>query len=204
MKIHSMLIFIVFLQIACSGKTREKKTDHHINKSVQTYQNEKSDTKFKIWLNDTLVKLQIWEKELAGSIIKKELKLSKDSLSLQMNTTFLLNFDNLSSLHPQEKNIVDLLKEYDELPYNDYQISFENEMFFFPSSIERLSYEWVNEINQLKILKKDKISEYYLVRGRLSNKVETIDNNGIKTIVQTEFIWNDGKLSKRKMLQSNN
>jgi hypothetical protein len=141
---------------------------------------------------------------LAGSIIKKELKLSKDSLSLQMNTTFLLNFDNLSSLHPQEKNIVDLLKEYDELPYNDYQISFENEMFFFPSSIERLSYEWVNEINQLKILKKDKISEYYLVRGRLSNKVETIDNNGIKTIVQTEFIWNDGKLSKRKMLQSNN
>jgi hypothetical protein len=200
MKIHSILIFIVFLQTACGGKTREKKTNSHTNKSFQTNQNEKSEIKFKTWLNDTLVKLQFWETELAGSIIKKELKLSKDSLSFQLNTTFLLNSDNLSSLHTQERNIVDLLQEHDELPTNEYQISFENEVFFYPSSIDRFSYERVNEINQLKILEKNKVSEYYIVRGRLSSKLETVDKSGIKTVAQTEFIWNDGKLSKQKSL----
>jgi len=162
-----------------------------------------NDQEFKHWLKDTLVKLSIWENQKVKNIAKKEIKLGKDSLSLMIEICYSIAFINGKEKEYVEKeisNMIDLLNEYDELPKKNFKLSFTYQMFYYPSSIKQLKYEYIYEIKNLEVVENDSNAEFSLIRGRLSGK-ELIkrNKNGRNDTIEIDFIWKGDSLIKHKI-----
>jgi hypothetical protein len=153
---------------------------------------------FKNWLKDTLVNLAIWKQEKEMNIAKKEILISKDSLSLTTNVYYLANISLKEKQTGDISNMIDLFKEYDELPKKDFKLSFLYQMFYYPSTVEQLKYDFIYEIKEVEIVEDDSKSKFTVTRGRLNRKeVESKNINGKKEVIETDFIWNGDILEKK-------
>ena len=151
-------------------------------------------TIFKAWRLDTLSKLNC--KFLDSSIIAKkgfilfpnnELKLREgelnygcEKLEVTYNdvdsayikfTYFYFKEIIIDSIDLQKgliKALLDEIREKASLPSNNFNISFEVHIFFYPSPIEGWNYDYVHEIKNLKIIVPSEfIIEYDELRGSI-------------------------------------
>lgn len=157
-----------------------------------------SDQLFKSWLNDTLSNFINWEKVENNNIVSKELVVSKDSLSLLTNTYYFTNITRDTELSGKVLNMVDLLKEYDEFPKEDFKLSFLYKEFYYPTSIAQMRYDFIYEINDFQVITNETKSEFQYIRGRLiSKKVESTYKKSPS--VKIEFIWQGDTIIKKTL-----
>lgn len=192
------LVLVNTFSFSCTNNSATENISGQRNKgellSVDT--NSFNET-FKDWLKDTLIHLYSWQKQSDIDITKKEIELGKDSLSLTTSTYYSTQISDKKKLKGEILNMIDLLKEYDELPRNHFQLSFQYQMFYYPSSVEQLRYDFVYEIKNIQIVEDSSKSKFKFIRGRLGGKeVEKKNRHGKKEIVKTDFIWKDDKLIK--------
>ena len=85
------------------------------------------------------------------------------------------------------------MDEYNELPTKNFRLIFTTSYYFYPTSIDRLNYEFLFKIKEIKLITNNAISMYYYIRGRLSDK--KVKTNSSEAIMY-EFVWVDNKLKK--------
>lgn len=156
------------------------------------------DDVFKDWLKDTVATVQKSQRQTEGSLKKVEFVIAPDSLAFDLNKTY--QFQSTQKVDKKEvSNVLSLLKDYDELPRASYSLSFITNQSFYPSSVNTLKYDFVNEIQKIKIIEGDVISEYKYIRGRLSGKKVVRKSAPEIGAVIYEFDWKNDKLVKRKI-----
>lgn len=205
MRIINYIIFLTafhLISTSCSGEKENNAQKQLAIKPVvsNTNQTTKNEQIFKSWLIDTLGNLNDWENIKELYVIKNELIVDSDSFSLQLNSYYSTKINNRNKYEGEILNILNLLKEYDELPKQEFILSFNFQMFYYPSDIERFKYNFIYEINDLMLIEVDKTTKYSYNRGRLTNKEEAFrEKNGKERIIKTNFIWN-GEMLEKKIL----
>jgi hypothetical protein len=195
------ILFFVLLSLfhlSCINNNANKNKDNH--KNISDSMNSlvmNSDQIFKNWLKDTLIYLYNWQKEKETNIVKKEIYISDDSLSIKTNSYYATLINGSEQQTGEISKIIDLLKEYEELPLKSFKLSFVYYVFYQPSSVEQLRYDFVKEIKDLEIIEGDIKSNFSYIRGRLSGKEVTKNgSSGKQEIIKTDFIWKGDTLVK--------
>lgn len=192
----SLLTSMVYTNINCSEGTIKPVT----YKTDATTLQLDFDREFKNWLNDTLPALIKWRDQKECSIIKKEVLVDGDSLSLKTHAEYQTVFGLTDCKSKEVLDIISLLREYKESLKKGDKLVFLCYMFYSPSSVEQSRYTYVYEVKNLRVLSASSETEYDYIRGRLSGKktiTKNIDNT--ETIIQMEFTWNGKKLIKKEI-----
>ncbi len=200
MKTPQLLLVIIFLMIlsSCSKQIEKRVKEPEILIDSTIVNGKEYDFVFKSWLKDTLITLSSWKSKLEDGIEKKNFSVESDSLTLTIEVYYKSDV-NIKS-HIEISNMLDLLKEYGELPKKGF-ISFRYEHLYFPSSVVQLDYEYSYEISDILIeLSQHERKKYNFIRGRINNKeVVASDENGNSKIERYDFIWEGDKLIKKKL-----
>jgi hypothetical protein len=156
------------------------------------------DEIFKIWLRDTLDVIKTRPDKIGEGLVKSEFKIGEDSLLFDEIKTY--EFSAIEGTeNNQILNVIALLKEYDEVPRVDYQLSFVVRKSFSPSMVLQLKSECLFEIQNIIVRTAESTSEYGYIRGRLSGKELSSAKNDSNQIDGTyDFLWQGHKLVKRK------
>ena len=125
---------------------------------------------FKSWLRDTLVNLIPWKSKLEKDITQKEIFIENDSLSLKIEIYYSDSITKDEKYSGEILNMIELLKENNELPKPPFRLSFNYEWFYYPSSVEQLKYDFIYEIRDIKIMQLNSITKFGFIRGRLIDK----------------------------------
>lgn len=156
------------------------------------------DEIFKIWLRDTLDVIKKHPDRIGGGLVKSEVKVAEDSLLFDEIKTYEFNAGTETG-NKEILNVIALLKDYDEVPKVDYQLSFVVQTSFSPSMVPQLKSDYLFELQNIIVRTVETISEYDYIRGRLSGKKVS---PGRKDSNQKEgtydFLWQGRKLVKRK------
>ena len=143
---------------------------------------------FRSWLADTIPSLKKTD-------VDYELIVGSDSLSLDfiINYTASIEGKSLDNDNIDIRNLLNLLDEYDELPNENFKLSFKKSVYFVPSNLENKICEQITEIRDLTTETCKEISQYIYIRGRLSGKKVKV-KNGQESVF--EFNWDNNKLHK--------
>lgn len=192
----STLIFISLVLFNCNSKKFEN-TNNGKEHQIEFSETINTNRIFKEWLKDTLLSFKNWANVIRGSAIKKEIEVAPDSSSLKTYTSYEAFVDFKEKQDKEILNIIDLLKEYNEVPNVKFKLTFKYYTFYQPTPIEDLRYDYTFEVLDIVAAANNMISKYGYIRGRLSGK-ETIwiNNNGQKKIKHTDFIWQGDSLKK--------
>jgi hypothetical protein len=173
-------------------------TDSSVPKSNITILQIDFDRQFKNWLNDTLPILTKWKNKNDCSVIRKEVLIDKDSLTLEINIEYQAIFGATNCKSPKVLDIISLLMEYKEPLIKGDKLIFLCNMFYSPSTVEQSRYAYIYEVKNLKVVSIASESQYEYIRGRLSGKRTSVKNSDkTETITQVEFIWHGNKLIKK-------
>ncbi|MEO8147740.1 MAG: hypothetical protein ABI723_08900 [Bacteroidia bacterium] len=199
-EISQRVVFYILLYSSfhwsCADNHINEKTNRPITKTG-TLSELHSERVFKTWLRDTLPYLYNWQRQEQENIVNKEITLGKDSLTLETNTFYEASINHNEKLSGQISNVIYLLKDYNELPLNDFKLSFVDYMFYWPSSVEEMKYDYIFELKNIQVLEGDSRIEYTYIRGRLSNKVLfKKGQSGKQEVIKTDFIWKGDSLMK--------
>ena len=147
---------------------------------------------FKSWLQDTLNILK------RDSSFNKIIEIAEDTLSLKIinKNEVLFTKSSINSQDKEVKNVYELLREYDEIPKNDFQLNFSSYYFYYPST-NHLKYDYTFELKDIEILTNKNKTKYDYIRGNLSRKEVTNLSN--KNVESYNFIWNNDSLVKVKL-----
>ena len=157
------------------------------NSNLKTsYNIEKPNDRFKYWLNDTLNSLKK-NKQLVDYFI------TPDSLSFTTKKMFKITPDDKINNDSVVSVMLELLKEYDEMPNGGYSLSFEYEEFYYPSENSKLKYEMIYEIKNFVVLENNCTHEYMFNRGSLMGKIKQCGKHSKERV---EFRYTDDKLIK--------
>jgi len=191
-----IFLLLLFVHTTCMNNVvNDQDKTREIKDETLPFKETDSNKLFKSWLADTLKYLSFPEKERAKDMENKHIIIGEDSLSLTINSYYRTEISEKNKVSGEVSNIVNLLKEYEELPSETFTLSFLFESYYYPSSSEEMKYDFVNEIKDIQVLEKDsKLKKYGFIRGRFTNK-EVISKTGES--VKTEFIWEGEKLIKR-------
>jgi hypothetical protein len=160
------------------------------NARLKTSSNiEKPNERFKYWLKDTLNSIKK-NKQLVDYFI------APDSLSFTIKKVFKITHADKINNDSVVSVMLELLKEYDEIPNEDYNISFEYEEFYYPSEISKLKYEMIYEIKNFVVFENNCTHEYTYNRGSLIGKIKQC---GKYSKERFEFRYTDDKLTKIKI-----
>lgn len=201
-----LITIFSFIAISCN----QGKVDN--DKNIGTLKNEVHNTssktlsqnnKFRIWLRDTLLTLNLnWINNVGNGVIKKEYTVNSDSSLLSIN----IYYDSIIGISKKNQKVdsilitvLSLLKEYKEYPKGGFRLKFIWVLQFYPSPIVRLTKETYDQIDDLEVIESNKklISRYGFIRGRLSGKEIINSGNNNEIIKDIDFIWEGDSLIKR-------
>lgn len=187
-------LILLLCGVACLQTTKENVNKHEkaaaILPEVST-----SDSSFKQWAIDTIRKLSAIHYD--SSLKKIRFQLSEDSLILVISENYQFVYNQFGKLDRNCRNLISLLKEYEELPAVNSDCSFSIKTTFYPSVSKEWRYEYVNEWDNITIKELKKTYKYGYIRGRLHDK-KVLSNNP-KDSAYYEFLWEGNKLIKKKM-----
>lgn len=189
-----LYIYRIFLVISVAILSFTVKNQKEL---VKESQNEylQSDVFFKDWLKDTLKVIEGFKGEYTDKTMKYEV--AEDSLQLDILEGYQFVFNKAcKSTDNDIKYIIDLLKEYSELPEFHSIIRFTVHHTYYSSVTERLKIEFVEELEDISVKSKDTLIEYGYIRGRLSDKYVTVKGSG-KPKLHYELVWENNKLLKK-------
>ncbi|MFN0189711.1 MAG: hypothetical protein ACKVQV_13505 [Bacteroidia bacterium] len=196
------LTFYGLLLFSCSNSNKNKnEINYQVNKYDSTIaKTNKPEEVFKSWLKDTLINLSNWKTKTENDVPKKDVLLSNDSLLLTIETYYSTFIVNSMAQSGEVSNIIDLLKEYDEMPNKSFTLSFLYQKFYSPPSVEQLKYDFIYEIKDIQIAEVNSKTNFCFIRGRLSGK-ELIkeSKNGKQELIKTDFIWQGDTLIKKRI-----
>ena len=124
---------------------------------------------FKKWLKDTI---DILKKE-NHSKYKKEIRISLDSLSMDIEKRFDEKIDPKNILKIKNKElsyVLDLLDRNHDLPKDQFRLKFVISSYYSVSMVNQLKYEYDSEIKSLQIIKGNQIEKYKFLKGNLIEK----------------------------------
>ena len=160
-----------------------------------------SDSCFKNWLVDTLQTLKRSDDSVAfkSNVSYYRIETSADSSSLSISTVYDSIDGRSNARYPTDVLVIlDLLKQYNEFPKNNFVLSFQANYFYsfwFPCE---LPYQLTVDFDSIMIKEQNsKVSSYGYIRGRLANKsIKWIDEAGHEKSQAVNFIWDDSTLRK--------
>lgn len=156
------------------------------------------DKLFKQWVKDTTAMIKMNPDSMLNGLVKSQVVVGADSLLLSDFKTF--EFDSKNKIECKEiSNVISLLKEYDELPKDNYKLSFVAEKSFSSSMANGRKYDFDSELKNVIVKTFHTNTEYKYIRGRLSGK--KVFKSDIKdgSYDQYDFVWDENKLIKRKL-----
>ncbi len=151
------LIFLIFIHC----KNKEEKNI--------AFQN-KNELIFKNWLRDTI---NILNKENNQLDYKREMNISTDSLSIDIVKTFdkKIKPKEINKIKNKELiHAIDLLSRNNDLPKDEFRLKLINSSYYSVSMVEKLKYDYDNEIKQFDVIKKNKIEKYKFLKGNFIEK----------------------------------
>ncbi|UPT65899.1 MAG: hypothetical protein M0D57_15495 [Sphingobacteriales bacterium JAD_PAG50586_3] len=161
---------------------------------------------FRAWVNDTLKQINKGNNPTEDeAFLSMDIIQSPDSMELVIRKLYKVDIPS-NSYSPKAKEIISLLKEYDEMPANGNTIIFYDVHEYHRSMIPELkreAYSYYDNIRVFATRKGNKINpnqqknrtEYSYLRGRLSGKKEYVDN---REVASYSFIRQNNILIKRK------
>ncbi len=192
------LLATVVVSIGCSqGKDRKEKDNRASGAAADTSGLPMSNQAgFKKWLADTLPVLH-----KTGQMAT----VTDDSMGLNLEIpAHAIIRTNAASRMPDQpaqlKSLLLLLKEYDEYPTADFEISCRVQNFYAASPVPGLTYDLTSTLDSIVVrpVKGNWSTSYTYIRGRLSGKITTRElPNGKEETTRTDFIWENEKLVKR-------
>lgn len=197
--IRIIAVFVLVGTYLLGCRNEEQKINSEVTDTISTQRNNYEQI-FKTWLKDTLPNLYKWQITNEANIIKKEVLLDNDSLRLNTNCYYAVSIDETKNKNlPNEiVNMIELLKEYDELPKKDYSLSFVYKMDYSPSVVEQLKHDFIYDINNIVVEELGSKTNYSYIRGRFSNKqvIRKRKGDNLDTM-NINFIWDGDKLIKK-------
>jgi hypothetical protein len=171
-------VYIFFLLTLTACNSNKNKISKN-NKNIE----------FKSWITDTVPILN------SHLFMEHEIIFGTDSLSLRLKKYYSFNWSRQDSIKTDNEvqKVLYLLKKYDELPPNKFEISFNTMDYFYPSRVDQLRFEEVFEIQDLRVISTKDTSTYGYIRGRLSGKKVTVKDGKSK---KYDFIWDNNELKK--------
>ncbi|MDI9312741.1 MAG: hypothetical protein QM535_21205 [Limnohabitans sp.] len=148
-------IFIFLTSCKQVEKTKEKKISHNLNNK---------EIEFKIWLKDTLKTI----KKGSSDSLKREIKIEKDSLSLELIKSYNLTLSK--NYNGNDKEIVyalDLLNRNNIMPQNQFHLDYTIQYYFYVSPVEQLKKDFDTEIQKFIVRYKNENIEYKFIKGNL-------------------------------------
>lgn len=156
------------------------------------------DKLFKQWVKDTTTKIKKNPDLMLNGLVKSQIVVDADSLLLSDFKTF--EFDSKNKIECKEiSNVISLLKEYDELPKDNYHLSFVVEKSFSSSMANGLRYDFDSELKNVIVKTFRTNTEYKYIRGRLSGKKVFKSDIKDENYDLYDFVWEGDKLIKRKL-----
>lgn len=184
------LIFGFLISVSCQSNL------HELDSKI--IMENKQDSIFKRWVGDTMEVIKKMPDKIGDGLIDVRFVIAGDSLSLDEVKTYGYKSYNKVP-NRMILNVIALLKEYDELPPNDYELSFITSTYFFSSAVPTFPYGYLFEFKDVTVVYDGRRINYGYIRGRLSNKtVSWNDTLANKSKVIYDFIWKDHKLIKIK------
>lgn len=165
---------------------------------------------FRAWVNDTLKQInKVNNPPEDESFLSMEIIQSPDSLELVIRKVYEVIIPS-KTYSSKAKDIISLLKKYDEMPADGNTIIFYDVHEYHRSMIPELKREDYSYYDNLRVFptsKDNKVipnhqknrTEYSYIRGRLSDKTEYIDNKKVSSYM---FIWNGDTLIKQKHINT--
>ncbi|HWW40025.1 hypothetical protein [Pedobacter sp.] len=185
----NLLIISICLLIA---SCHSKKTNTAINIPKQ-------EQVFKEWLRDTLATIKVNPDKITDGLVKSQFVVADDSLLVSELKDYEFHSKRRSS-NKEISNVISLLKEYDEIPKGNFELSFTTKKSYEPSVIADFKYDFVAEMEDIVIQTTQTRTEYNYIRGRLSDKkVQSLLKSADQNDGLYDFIWEHSKLTKRKV-----
>lgn len=195
---------IILLDVSCKSHISDK--DKKMNNVRVTEEKQKVNYQvFKTWINDTVQVLNLnkqKEKQTIAGLQDTQIDISPDSLSLEVIKRFEIDISSNTSFKKNiiVDNVLELLKEYDELPKGEFKLMFLTSNYYYPSSASDLVYDDLFELRDLKVINhfSTMISSYNYIRGRINEKKVVKNTDKKDSIEYYDFIWDGNKLKKIK------
>jgi len=158
----------------------------------------KKDRLFKQWVKDTTAIIKKHPDIISNGLVKSQIVVAEDSLLFSDFKTY--EFDSKSIIKNDEiSNVISLLREYKELPRDNYKLSFVVGKNYYPSMFDDFKYDFTYELKNISLKTFHTNTEYSCIRGRLSGKkvfkVKNLDKSTIYNLY--DFVWEGDKLIKR-------
>jgi hypothetical protein len=150
-----------------SSLEKEKKPSLETKVSKFELQNE---TKFKQWLKDTLIALNLH----GSDKYNRSIKVADDSLSMDIIDSYYLRVDkNYDKKNRELMYALDLLDRNRLMPKGKFSLEFEIVCYYSISMVEQLTYEFDSEILKFEVEDNRQIAKYNFLKGNLIDKIIT-------------------------------
>lgn len=171
MKFISFQNYLIFptllLLLSCKQTKFPDLKEKEVKKDINLL-NEK-DLEFKNWMKDTL---KLLGKESYNEY-QREIKVDKDSLSLQLIKKYDIEINKNSKSNSKEIiYALDLLESNKEMPTKTFHMEFIVDYYFYVSSVEQLKRNFDTEISKFVVSFDKRQIEYKFMKGNLIDKIE--------------------------------
>jgi len=154
-----LVIFALsILFFSCSPSNKDRGTDD------SEFFLDRKNNEFKNWLADTLMVISDLK---ASNSEKISIEIDKDSLGFYLYSEYIYHHTDQNVPAKSMQGILELLDENSQLPSKNYQLSFVQEEFYYPSRAQQNEYELDFRLEDVELLTKDSLFTYDFIRGRL-------------------------------------
>lgn len=211
---NQILVFLLICITCCTQKNQysESKKSNKIESNVdivrqfsshdsknvlQKFNDQKSDSIFKLWLNDTLKTLNLKHDKKERYLKEHKIIVRDDSLNLQIIKSYFARINPKLHYTGNVGCIIELLEEYNEKPKNNFTLKIIYVEDYYHSQVEQLRSEYQCSYDKIIVNVDGSISEYSYIRGRLSGKIFYSLKDKERKQTGVDFIWdNNNKFHK--------
>lgn len=184
MKLTSLYVILFGLSLTACGKIQQQKTDWE--PSVKQRQ------AFTYWLRATLERLD--------GEAHTEYQVHDDSLAFSVRrfVDTLVSGERWPGVVGMQA-VLQTLEDYGEYPSPPFRIRYTYQSLYTISPVERLLWEETVDVEDVEVSKQGSRMEYFIIRGRLSDKITRTWQRGDTVVRKTRFVWDkENKLVKEE------
>ena len=164
------------------------------------------DSTFKNWLKDTSNRIKndlAIEQRFNSAFLNFNTEIGSDSTSFEIIKNYIVQIkpSNIGKHSNDVARIIELLREYDEIPSKKFILLFSTSNYYSPSMSKNLIYDNLFEIKELRVIveKPFSVNSYTCIRGRINSKTQFLKANDKNLIREYNFIWVGNNLVKKEL-----
>lgn len=191
-------------EIECNIDTVRQISIQNSENVLHEFNEQRSDSIFKLWLIDTLKTLNSNYNKKERYLTEQKIIVRDDSLYLQIIKSYFARISPKLHYTGNVGCIIELLEEYDEKPKNNFTVNIIYVENYYHSQVEQLRSGFHCSYDKILVNVDGLISAYGYIRGRLSGKIFYSLKDKERKRTGVDFNWDNNNKFHKDTFELNN